>query len=284
MTKKLATTIFLITTTLLLSLSLFILLTPYSTKSTIVKNTRVETQLATAPIIATSPSIIKTADDLIDLKLPILMYHHVRDKDDPKDSPGNFLTATTKQFSQQLDYLQKTGFTPVTFQELEQGIMPKKPIILTFDDSYIDFYKFAYPELKKRGLSAIIYVITGKLNTDKFMTSDEILELSKDKNIEIGSHTVTHPIYKINLRTLNDDDLKKELVDSKNYLEKLTGIPVISFSYPAGKYNLRVRLAVKNSGYTFSVTVNPGYASFKEPLDLNRYQISKGVDISKFLK
>lgn len=277
-------TIFLVATTLLLSLSVYILLTPYSTKTTIVKNPAVETPLAPILPTATIPTIVKTAADLADLKLPILMYHHVRDQDDPKDSPGNFLTATTKQFSQQLDYIQKAGFTPVTFQELEQGIMPQKPIILTFDDSYIDFYKYAYPELKKRHLSAVIYVITGKLNTDKFMTSDEILELSKNKKIEIGSHTVTHPIYKINLRTLNDADLKKELVDSKNYLEKLTGIPVISFAYPAGKYNLHVRLAVKNAGYDFSVTVNPGYAPFKEPLDLNRYQISKGIDISKFLK
>ncbi|MBI4975811.1 hypothetical protein HZC20_03980, partial [Candidatus Peregrinibacteria bacterium] len=70
------------------------------------------------PEKANIKSVPTTANiqNLSTIKLPILMYHHIRDVDDPKDHMGNYLTATSKQFKSQLDYIQQSGFTPVTFQ------------------------------------------------------------------------------------------------------------------------------------------------------------------------
>lgn len=221
--------------------------------------------------------------DLSDLKIPIFMYHHVRDIDDPNDPIGNYLTSTSKQFKNQLDLIESLGYTPVTFEELEKGIKPAKPIILTFDDSYIDFFTVAYPELKKRGLSAVLYVITGSLGGEKFMNEDQVLEVSKNK-IEIGSHTVTHPLYAVNLRTLNNTDLRKELVESKTTLERLLNKEVISFCYPGGKYSQHVSEEVEKFGYHYAVTVNPGDAPFSAPFDLNRYKVYRDTDISTYIK
>jgi polysaccharide deacetylase len=71
-----------------------------------------------------------------------------------------------------------------------------------------------------------------------------------DMGMEIGSHTVTHPV----LTTLSDAAIRREVFDSKRMLEDIVGRPVSSFSYPCGRFDRRVRAIVAEAGYTLART------------------------------
>jgi peptidoglycan/xylan/chitin deacetylase (PgdA/CDA1 family) len=189
-----------------------------------------------------------------------------------------YIGTTSEKLRKQLDLLHEFGYETIVFKDIEEGNIPKKPIILTFDDSYDDFYTKAYPELLKKKMKAITYVITDKLDTEGYLTTNQLREM-RNNGIEIASHTLTHP----DLKTLTDEELRKEIFDSKAFLEKLLNEKVLSFAYPFGKYNLRIRKVVEDAGYKYATTVNPGNATFKEPLDLQRYKVYSDTDINNYL-
>lgn len=215
------------------------------------------------------------------LRIPIFMYHHIDYFNDSTEHERilTYIGTTSEKLRKQLDLLQKLGYETIVFKDVDEGNIPKKPIILTFDDSYDDFYTKAYPELLKRKMKAITYVITDKLNSTGYLTTDQLREM-RNNGIEIASHTLSHP----DLKTLTDEELKKEISDSKTFLEKLLNEKVLSFAYPFGKYNLRIRKVVEDAGYKYATTVNPGNASFKEPLDLQRYKVYSDTDINNYIK
>ncbi|MCX6808204.1 MAG: polysaccharide deacetylase family protein [Candidatus Berkelbacteria bacterium] len=213
-------------------------------------------------------------------RIPILMYHYIRDLNDPSDKIGTNLSVSPANFAKELGILQAHDYTTVTFEEIAQNpaLTVKNPIILSFDDGYEDFYTAAYPELKKHQMKAVSYVITGKVGGE-YMTAAQIKEIS-DYGIEIGSHTISHP----DLRTLNGQKLKSELTESKATLEAITGKTVISFCYPSGKYNDMVVAAVKNAGYLDATTTNPGLSNFDNLFELSRYRMNPTTELSGILK
>lgn len=80
---------------------------------------------------------------------------------------------------------------------------------------------------------------------------EEVLELSRDDNVEIGSHTRTHPI----LPNTDVAGARKEILESKTDLEQKIGRGIRGFSYPAGKFNQGIKDLVKGSGYDYACAV-----------------------------
>ena len=181
-------------------------------------------------------------------EIPIIMYHHIRDFVDENDKIGTNLSVSSTKFSSQLDLIQSKGYETTTFQEIEKGETPEKPIILSFDDGYSNFYENAFPALKSRKMKAISFVITGK-NNSEYMTKDQIKEIDS-YGIEVGSHTVSHP----DLTTISKERVKIELIDSKTALENIVGHDIISFCYPAGKQNTTVVSTAFETGYLYATT------------------------------
>lgn len=220
-----------------------------------------------------------TINDLSNLKIPVLMYHHIRLFDDPNDKIGTNLSVPPDNFAKQLDYIKSKGYAPVTFNDLLSGDLPDKPAILTFDDGYDNFYANAYPELKKRSMKAVVFIMTGPIGKTGSMTESELKEISSN-GIEIGSHTVTHP----DLTIISHDKAVKEITDSKNTLENIIGKKVISFCYPSGKYNADVENIVKSVDYNFAVTTNGGVTTFENLFALNRFRVNNDTSVNSFLK
>jgi len=132
--------------------------------------------------------------------------------------------------------------------------LPVKPIILTFDDGYRDFYTDAYPILLKYRAKATVYVISGFIGFKNYMTKEQIREIAQNRLVEIGSHTVHH----VSLKFAPIEEVQKELIESKNELSVLTGLPVISFAYPNGSYDDKAVNAVKEVGFKTAVATKPG--------------------------
>lgn len=213
------------------------------------------------------------------LEIPILMYHYVRDYKNLNDALGINLSVSPAKFKEQLKTIKKLGYTTITFKDIIAGHLPPKPIILTFDDGYDDFYTNAMPQLKKRHMKAVSYIIASSINLPHYMTLEQLKDISKN-NIEIGDHTWSHP----DLRTLNEKKLIWEINTSKKYLENLLKISIISFAYPSGKFNFQDVNEVKQAGYNFAVTTQTGKADLSQSLTLTRLRVLENSNLKLMLE
>jgi peptidoglycan/xylan/chitin deacetylase (PgdA/CDA1 family) len=198
-------------------------------------------------------------------KLRVLMYHRI---DDTLDS--DILCVTPFEFSLQMTWLKEEGFnvldSQTALEKLEDGTLPEKSVMITFDDGYEDNYKNAFPILSSHGFSATIFPVTafsaGKESHRRYrdykgsityLTPGQIEEMSRS-GISFGSHTDTHPL----LTSLSQDEAKKELAHSKSVLESWTGKPVTLFAYPNGAYSPEYYPAIESAGYSAAFTTRAG--------------------------
>ena len=216
--------------------------------------------------------------DLRSTKIPILMYHHIRDYHSESDKIGTNLSVSPAQFVKQLDYLVAHGYTTITFRDLTTSKIPDKPIILTFDDGYDNFYDNAFSELKARNMTAVVFVITD-FKKSGYLTDEELKELDQS-GVELGSHTLSHP----DLTIIKPDKLKSELSLSKEFLETLTGKQTTSLCYPSGRFNSQVLEEAQKIGYDYAVTTRSGIGDFASPLELQRFRINPGTKLEQYLQ
>ena len=189
--------------------------------------------------------------------VPILYYHSV------KLENGNELRMPPEQFEAQMDYLQDKGFHSVSLEQLYQalykgGTLPAKPVVITFDDGYVDNYTTAYPILTKHGFTATVFMVTSYINGEAFMSWPQLKELVAN-GWEIEGHTTTHPY----LTKIDSSTVLSELRTSKELLEKELGQPVNFLAYPNGDLNAKVVQVVKDTGYLMAVTTARGWADDK---------------------
>jgi peptidoglycan/xylan/chitin deacetylase (PgdA/CDA1 family) len=212
------------------------------------------------------------------LTLPITIYHYIRDYSDPTDQLGINLSVAPETFALQLDQIKKLGYTTITFEDIAKNQLPKKPIMLTFDDGYLDFYTSAFPELKKRNMKAVAYIITSPPSYGEYMTAEQIKEVAS-YGIEIGSHTISHP----NLAAISAIKATEELTISKKSLENIIQKPVISLCYPSGKYDANTIELAKTAGYKYAVTTVKGLGNLENPYEISRYKIGNSPNIFNYV-
>jgi peptidoglycan/xylan/chitin deacetylase (PgdA/CDA1 family) len=203
------------------------------------------------------------------LDLPILMYHYVRLPPPPTlDLMGFRLTVAPDAFAAQMDWLAANGYHTVTFDNVRRywarvTPLPAKPVIITLDDGYQDLYTTAYPILVAHGFTAVAYIVSGFVGERGYVTQGEILEMDR-YGIEIAAHTVNHA----NLAKASQAQLTYQVVESKSWLEKLVGHPVVDMAYPSGQYSQAAIAAVQRAGYYSAVTV----ADSVQHTQSNRYE------------
>ncbi|HTY98539.1 MAG TPA: polysaccharide deacetylase family protein, partial [Rhodocyclaceae bacterium] len=92
--------------------------------------------------------------------LPVLMYHHV------SPAPG-LVTVSPAVFRGHMEYLARRGWTTLGAAGVEDFYagrpLPKKSVVITFDDGYLDNFVHAHPVLAEFGLTAMLFVVTGWL-------------------------------------------------------------------------------------------------------------------------
>ena len=165
----------------------------------------------------------------------ILEYHMVTKN--PTRLDAEVYNVPPEEFSAQLDYLQKNGYTTMTLQDFMRAKhgksqLPAKPIVLTFDDGYENLYGEMLPILEAHGMTAVVYVITNELGKDGYLTLEQVKDMQR-RGIEIGSHTADH----LSLAMLSGDFLLNQVRNSKLFLEWNGLSTIYSFSYPNGDYN-----------------------------------------------
>ena len=187
-----------------------------------------------------------------DVKVLVLNYHMV-------NSMFISLAIEPEDFDWQMKYLVDHGYHSISIDELYafmegQGTLPDRPVLITFDDGYVDNYTNAYPILKKYNLKATIFIVTGFVSKRKgYLTWDQLREMEKN-GVMAQSHTVTHAP----LPELPDDRIREELVESKRQAEAELGHPVEFIAYPTGVHDLHIVGIAKDAGYKGGFTVKYG--------------------------
>jgi peptidoglycan/xylan/chitin deacetylase (PgdA/CDA1 family) len=117
---------------------------------------------------------------------------------------------------------------------------------ITFDDGYLDNLELVAPIMYERRIPFSVFITTDFLKKDaRFMSPSQLVELSKFPNVSIGSHGKTHK----SLTECSPSEVKKELFDSKAYLEDLLGKNIEMLAYPHGSVNLSVKQQAELAGY-----------------------------------
>jgi peptidoglycan/xylan/chitin deacetylase (PgdA/CDA1 family) len=199
-------------------------------------------------------------------QVPILMYHYVRIVDKNTDLLGYNLSIDPDVFEQQLKWLKDNGYKTLTTQNIIDGNIYKKSVIMIFDYGYHNFYTEAFPRFKKYDFTAMVAVIVDQINTNGYLSENEIKELEL-YGIEIASHTMSHA----DLTSLDDQSLKNELENSKSFLENKFNGRINALVYPYGKFDDKVIKKSREAGYLMGITTEPGIADLKD----NHYKLSR---------
>jgi len=151
-------------------------------------------------------------------------------------------------FAQQMDVLGRVA-TPIRADVLATPEKGGRYAVITFDDGLESVFDNALPELRKRGIHATLFIVPEVLggypnweyfdtpdpSTDKVMSVQQLQEIPTDL-VTIGSHSMTHPV----LPKVDDGRLRKELLGSRETLEKMLNREIKLFSFPYGACDQRV--------------------------------------------
>jgi len=241
-------------------------------------------------LVGTNINITTQADQP---RLAVLLYHHVLPAAENKSYADNGLVLTQETFAEQMEYLYRNNYHSVTAGELraflyQNAPLPAKSVMITFDDGYMSNYMFAYPILKQYGFKAVIFAITGGIQTKGVVFHPDQLDMlswmqvaASSDVFEYGSHTnALHTAVngKTGLVSVSLDQAKADLLYSQKRLNNKR-----LFAYPMGQYTSQIVDMLRDSGVDLAFTTNKGYvAQNSNPLLLNRDTIFSGIDLNTF--
>lgn len=211
------------------------------------------------------------------LSIPILMYHEIAPHTQGMDTVKLSLLVTPDEFTRQMQYLKDNSFTTVTLDDwmaarAGQATLPKKPVILTFDDGRLGVYQNAFPVLKLNGQKAILFLISSEVGrvVKGYLDWSMAKEMQDTGLITFGSHTVHHAV----LPPLTTQHAVMELSYSKMIIQRNTGRRCDYFCYPHGKYDARVAKLVGAAGYRAATSELPGWSRVADnPYELRRVRV-----------
>jgi len=150
------------------------------------------------------------------------------------------------------------------------GLRPRRrkcAAALTFDDGFLDHYTTVFPLLREYGMTGTFFIPTGLVGRPGGATRSMIREMS-DHGMTIGSHSVSH----CKFSQCSRENARRELTESKAYLEDLTGRVCEEIAYPYGHYNEETREETIKAGYKRAFAASP-YTTLSNDFALPRIGI-----------
>ena len=219
--------------------------------------------------------------------VPILVYHNFAPQ-----AKGRMVIAA-KTFEAQMRYLKSNGFRVVSLKEFVefaslQRQLPRKSLVLSFDDGYKSFMQHAYPILKELGFTATLFVYTDYVGTGGNSLSWADLKKLAAEGFQIEAHSKSHADLRRATGERADEYAKRlsvELNQPRDVFLKNLGSYPPTLAYPFGYQDDSVVQKAKEAGYIAAFTVRrQGNPSFVEPLRIHRSQIYAPMTLEDFIK
>jgi peptidoglycan/xylan/chitin deacetylase (PgdA/CDA1 family) len=232
-------------------------------------NDTVATQQTSSPDVvaklATGP--VDNAAVMARKQVPIVCYHQIRDWKATDSKGAKDYIVQIAAFKEHIKMLADSGYHTILPNQLYNYLttgaaLPKKPIMLTFDDTDLDQFTIAAPELKKYGFKAVYFVMTVSIGRPHYMTAEMVKKLSDDGN-QIASHTWDH--HRVDKYTHNGvfqikgkngkitnrpvDDWVTQIDKPTKKLEEITGKEIVYFAYPFGIWKKPVLPEIQKRGF-----------------------------------
>ena len=226
-------------------------------------------------------------------RLAILAYHRIAE-DGP---PGLARYRTTPAaFAEQMRWLRRNGYHAVTSVDVARHMasgrpFEGRPIMISFDDAYLDFHQVAWPILRAHDFCAEVFVVTDRVGGTAdwdaaegapapLMGWSEIQALSAG-GVRFGSHMASHS----HMAALSNREIVLEAARSRAVLERALNRECRSIAAPFGETtDCFVRVADK-CGYKVGFTVEPGHAGLSgDPLRLPRIEVEGGWSLDAFIQ
>ena len=165
-------------------------------------------------------------------EVPVLCYHRITD-----GKKGDYTVSLTT-FSAHMKILADSGYHSISPAQLYDylvynKVLPKKPVMITFDDSRVEHAEIAAPVMEKVGFRGVFFIMTITYNKKNYMTTEQIARLAKAEHT-IGLHSWDHTMV---TKYKEPSDWQKQLVAPKEKLEKIVDKPVEYWAYPNGVYD-----------------------------------------------
>jgi peptidoglycan/xylan/chitin deacetylase (PgdA/CDA1 family) len=213
--------------------------------------------------------------------VPILMYHVIAAP--PPGTPYPDLWVAPRRFARQIRVLAAHGYHGVTLDQVWRhwrrcAPLPRKPVVVSFDDGFGSWNREAYPVLSRYGWLGTMNLALSHLNGVDVKPS--WLRKLIRAGWELDSHSLTHP----DLTTLGADALRHEVAGSRRRLQRLFGEPVNFFCYPGGRYDDRVIVAVREAGYVGATSTVSGLARPSSPFVLRRIRVNGSDGAAEVLR
>ena len=224
------------------------------------------------------------------LRIPILMYHRIAPDGPPSRRRWR---VTPEAFDAQMRTLGRLGYQSITLAEWQRAVdthrpIPDRPVILTFDDGYVDLAEYAWPILRQHGLRALTLVVTGSVgrwntwdpggDAEPLLDWPELRRL-RDEGMEFGAHSVSHR----RMTSLSPADSFAEALHSRRRLQEELDIAADTFAYPFGNEDPVQRYLLGAAGFQFGLSVRSGAAARNAPwLSLPRIEVSGEDDLESF--
>ena len=182
-------------------------------------------------------------------QVPILCYHQIRDFRASDGAVGRNYIVPPARFAEQMKMLADSGYHAILPDQLYDYLvyrksLPEKPVMITFDDTRLDQYTAALPELNRHGFKGVFFIMTVALDRPGYMSRQQVKDLS-DLGHTIGSHTWDHH----NVKQYTETDWPVQIEKPSRQLEQITGKPVQYFAYPFGLWNKNAIANLRHFGF-----------------------------------
>ena len=189
-------------------------------------------------------------DNSYNENIPILAYHII------SDNPKNDMEVSTKNFKRQMKFLHNHGFKVMSLDDVEKFKRGEKrfkgrKVAITFDDGWGSYYSKAVPILEEYSFPSTNFIITGQIDKEEYLTSEQISELRKNKLVSLESHSKNLHNKKVAYSEdyqQYDEDFK----ENKEYNFKY-------YAYPFGIKNDEYVKALKNNDMKLAFRYAPSH-------------------------
>lgn len=221
--------------------------------------------------------------------VPVLMYHHV------SPNPG-LVTVSPATFTAQMEYLAASGYSTLGADHFLEFLerkreAPRRSVLITFDDGYLDNYVHAYPALRRLGLRGVIFAVTGWIGdgeprphagaatvpecpdhrgckaaiatgeADRVMLRWSEIRLMEQAGVfETHSHTHTHTRWDQKIADPRErlGGLEQDLLRSRSVLKERLGKDTRHLCWPQGYFEPGYQEVAKKLGFRALYTVEKG--------------------------